>query len=201
MFDYSALYRAIRATPLSELAESLPPRVSQQLDSVCHGDLKRWRRCLDRLPGLRRMDVRLDTDWVSVGNRETADDGERRLMTELLQELHPWRKGPFSLHGLRLDAEWRSDRKWARLAPVIAPLDGRRVLDVGCGNGYYGWRMVGAGAGLEGRDFVGHRLYTINLDFGAMMPMELAVNGNAHQRATEFTGEVRKGCGARGLLI
>ena len=25
-------------------------------------------------------------------------------------------------------------------------LDGARVLDVGCGNGYYGWRLLGAGA-------------------------------------------------------
>ena len=36
---------------------------------------------------------------------------------------------------------------------------------------------------------------------GAMVAMELVVNGNAHQPATEFTGEVLKGCVARGLLI
>ncbi len=27
-------------------------------------------------------------------------------------------------------------------------LQGKRVLDVGCGNGYYQWRMLGAGASL-----------------------------------------------------
>ena len=40
----------------------------------------------------------------------------------------------------------------ARL-PVFFPLQGKRVLDVGCGNGYYLWRMRGAGArGVIGID-------------------------------------------------
>ena len=38
------------------------------------------------------------------------------------------------------------DWKWERLAGAIAPLQGRRVLDVGCGNGYHCWRMLGEGA-------------------------------------------------------
>jgi tRNA (mo5U34)-methyltransferase len=41
-----------------------------------------------------------------------------------------------------IDCEWRSDFKWQRVAPHLAPLAGRRILDVGCGNGYYGWRML-----------------------------------------------------------
>ena len=60
----------------------------------------------------------------------------------------PWRKGPFELFDVAVDAEWRSERKWARVAPHLAPLAGRRVLDVGCGNGYYAWRMAAAGAAL-----------------------------------------------------
>jgi tRNA (mo5U34)-methyltransferase len=62
--------------------------------------------------------------------------------------LQPWRKGPFALFGVVIDAEWRSDWKWNRVAPHATPLRGRRVLDVGCGNGYYGWRMCAAGAAL-----------------------------------------------------
>jgi tRNA (mo5U34)-methyltransferase len=62
--------------------------------------------------------------------------------------LHPWRKGPFCLHGVRIDAEWRSDWKWARVADAVTPLAGRTVLDVGSGNGYYGFRALGAGADL-----------------------------------------------------
>ncbi|MES2604070.1 MAG: tRNA 5-methoxyuridine(34)/uridine 5-oxyacetic acid(34) synthase CmoB, partial [Pseudomonadota bacterium] len=34
------------------------------------------------------------------------------------------------------------------ILPHLTPLQGRRVLDVGCGNGYHCWRMAGAGAEL-----------------------------------------------------
>ena len=42
---------------------------------------------------------------------------------------------------------WRRlcDWKWERVAPHI-DLAGHRVLDIGCGNGYFGWRMLAAGA-------------------------------------------------------
>ena len=60
--------------------------------------------------------------------------------------LHPWRKGPFTIGSTLIDTEWRSDWKWDRISPHITPLNGRDVLDVGCGNGYHCWRMLGAGA-------------------------------------------------------
>jgi tRNA (mo5U34)-methyltransferase len=63
-----------------------------------------------------------------------------------LRGLHPWRKGPYSLFGVNIDTEWRSDFKWNRFAHAIDSLEGRRVLDVGCGSGYHCWRMKGAGA-------------------------------------------------------
>ena len=107
-----------------------------------HGDIGRWQAALDRLPAAR--DVRADyRDAVAcAGNLATEDrDGLR----EALQALHPWRKGPFDLFGVRIDAEWRSDLKWRRVAPAV-DLAGAHVLDVGCGNGYFGWRMLQAGA-------------------------------------------------------
>jgi len=64
----------------------------------------------------------------------------------LLKTFHPWRKGPYHLHGIHIDTEWRSDWKWDRLLPHISPLKNRSVLDVGCGNGYHMWRMLGEGA-------------------------------------------------------
>ena len=68
------------------------------------------------------------------------------MTRELLLGLSPWRKGPFELDGVTIDSEWRSDLKWQRLEDGIAPLDGRAVLDVGCGNGYYALRMHEKGA-------------------------------------------------------
>src|SRR5690606_22320977 len=36
----------------------------------------------------------------------------------------------------------RSDFKWERVRPCIKELRGKRVLDVGCGNGYYMFRAA-----------------------------------------------------------
>jgi len=43
-------------------------------------------------------------------------------------------------------SEWQSNLKWDRLVKEISPLESRRVLDVGSGNGYYGFRMLAEGA-------------------------------------------------------
>ena len=66
-------------------------------------------------------------------------------VAELLMDFHPWRKGPFEILGCRIDTEWRSNWKWDRLTEAV-DFRSRAVLDIGCGNGYYGWRMLGAGA-------------------------------------------------------
>ncbi|MEX1058547.1 MAG: tRNA 5-methoxyuridine(34)/uridine 5-oxyacetic acid(34) synthase CmoB, partial [Natronospirillum sp.] len=54
--------------------------------------------------------------------------------------------GPFHLLDTAIDSEWQCQLKWQRVAPHLSPLHGRTVLDVGSGNGYFGWRMLGAGA-------------------------------------------------------
>jgi tRNA (mo5U34)-methyltransferase len=54
----------------------------------------------------------------------------------------------FSLYGVNIDTEWRSDWKWDRVLPHLSDLTGRTILDVGCGSGYHMWRMIGAGAHL-----------------------------------------------------
>ena len=94
----------------------------------------------------------IDDDSGSVTIQGRCTDEERSRLRNGLTQLKPWRKGPFSLFDVELDAEWRSDKKWARVAPHV-DLGGKLVLDIGCGNGYYGWRMLAAGAervvGLE----------------------------------------------------
>ena len=107
-----------------------------------HGDWRRWQAALDRLPAARSVRAEYG-DVVAVEGDLAAED--RARLREALQALHPWRKGPFELFGVRIDAEWRSDLKWRRVAPAV-DLAGAVVLDVGCGNGYFGWRMLEAGA-------------------------------------------------------
>ena len=109
-----------------------------------HGDLPRWLAAVAELPPAPPVEVSYGAE-VTVGSALDLGDAGRGHLNAALRALIPWRKGPFRLFGTAIDAEWRSDLKWARIAPHV-DLDARRVLDVGCGNGYYGWRMLAAGA-------------------------------------------------------
>lgn len=63
-----------------------------------------------------------------------------------LTTLKPWRKGPFTIRGVHVDAEWNCAKKWSRLAPLLGDLSGKKVLDVGGGNGYYTFECAKRGA-------------------------------------------------------
>ena len=123
-----------------------PERLARYYGHVTHGDYPGWLDAIERLPVITPADIDLDGDVVRIGRPEDCSASQRAVIRAQLQRLLPWRKGPFNLFGLDIDAEWRSDMKWRRLQDRITPLTGRTVLDVGCGNGYYGWRMLGAGA-------------------------------------------------------
>ncbi len=125
LLRFDELGAALAAMGLDHWAETL--RRSSEARLSAHGDVERWERTVRQLPA-------------------AADDPAR--LKEGLLELSPWRKGPFSIAGVTIDSEWRSDLKWARVADAISALDDRRVLDVGCGNGYYALEMRKAGAGL-----------------------------------------------------
>ncbi len=107
-----------------------------------HGRAEHWEAALAGLPPAPAATLEAgDVVTLRANYRPSAAELHGALMA-----LAPWRKGPFDFFGVLVDAEWRSDLKWRRVLPHLAPLAGRRVLDVGCGNGYYAWRMLGAGA-------------------------------------------------------
>ena len=144
MKDYQSLFDELKGTTLDSLTKSLPQIVTKQLASSRWGDLPSWLDCLDSLPIIKAKPIELQ-EGVRIGTSDQLTISHDRLV-ELLMKLHPWRKGPFRLFDLEINSEWRSDFKWDRVKPHIQPLTGRLVLDVGCGNGYHCWRMLGAGA-------------------------------------------------------
>jgi tRNA (mo5U34)-methyltransferase len=146
--DWEPALAALRQVEAGQWTEPLRARLAGVVAAGRRAELDDWRAAVRGLPVIASRCLDLAGPVVTVGGADDATAAQRALIRQQLQRLHPWRKGPFDLFGVRVDAEWRSDLKWARLAPHLEPLAGRRVLDVGCGNGYYGWRLVGAGARL-----------------------------------------------------
>lgn len=132
--------------PLGTAVEPLRAALGARLPALAHGDLPEFEAALAALPAYPGPSTRFDGATVRVGRAGELDPAATRALEAALQRLHPWRKGPFELFGVYIDSEWRSDLKWARLRGALQPLAGRSVLDVGCGNGYYAWRMLGEGA-------------------------------------------------------
>lgn len=147
MIDYEPIYGRLSSTPLSPWLNTLPGLVETALDPERHGRLPEWLGALANLPEIKPSTIEL-RDEVRIGSASDLSAETRQALETELRHFHPWRKGPFTLFDLFIDTEWRSDWKWDRLKDAIQPLDGRTVLDVGCGNGYHCWRMIGAGADL-----------------------------------------------------
>lgn len=79
---------------------------------------------------------------IKVGRAEELSLEQQQRFHNSLQTFCPWKKGPFELFGITIDAEWRSDWKWERILPHISSLKNRKVADIGCHNGYFMFRMV-----------------------------------------------------------
>lgn len=111
-----------------------------------HGQFESWMKLITSIPPAQDVATELNRSAPRVSGKSTPAH-------EMLTELGPWKKGPFDILGAYIDAEWRSDLKWDRLLSVASELQGRRVLDVGTGNGYFLLRAAGGGAaftlGLE----------------------------------------------------
>ncbi|MCE9969139.1 tRNA 5-methoxyuridine(34)/uridine 5-oxyacetic acid(34) synthase CmoB, partial [Aeromonas salmonicida] len=147
MIDFANFYQLIAKNRLSHWLHTLPAQLHAWQHDNLHGDLPRWNRALNKLPTTAPGHIELQRG-VEIGNSQSLSEGERKKVESLLRQFMPWRKGPFRVHGIHIDTEWRSDWKWDRVLPHISPLAGRYVLDVGCGSGYHLWRMVGEGAKL-----------------------------------------------------
>ncbi|MBU2279846.1 MAG: tRNA 5-methoxyuridine(34)/uridine 5-oxyacetic acid(34) synthase CmoB [Gammaproteobacteria bacterium] len=145
MLDFNKFYAEIAQNALHQWLEVLPAQLAIWRKEALHGDFKQWQKVLSNLPKTKTTAIELANE-VSFGNPDEFSTGAKQQLEFLLKQLMPWRKGPFTLHGLHIDTEWRSDWKWDRVLPHLAPLQHRMVLDVGCGSGYHLWRMRGAGA-------------------------------------------------------
>ena len=114
MIDFSNFYQLIAKSPLSHWLETLPAQVAAWQREALHGKFREWERAVEFLPELTPW--RLDLLHSVTAESETPlSEGHQLRVENLLKNLMPWRKGPYSLYGINIDTEWRSDWKWERV--------------------------------------------------------------------------------------
>ena len=133
-------WRALPETSIMPYAEKLKAVTESAVDRINQGDLSKWIDAYEQLPEVSSVQVIHDKDAITV--EIPNQDCYNNAIEASMRALHPWRKGPFQVAQTYVDAEWRSDFKWLRLLKALPDLKNRTVLDVGCGNGYYMFRMA-----------------------------------------------------------
>lgn len=142
---FDDLYQALAKHKLSKWQQPLAQAVHEHFYPRKFGRLPFWQEALDSLPDLKTP-MKIDQAILHMGVEDHLNQQALHELTAQLMQMHPWRKGPFALANCFIDSEWRCDHKWDRLIDKIASLKGRKVLDVGCGNGYHMWRAYAEGA-------------------------------------------------------
>lgn len=148
MISYDALYKQLSDAGLESWQDKLPVAINTELAGRGHGDYHRWLKALEQLPNVTPSGIKLEQSCIRVGDKADCTDAQLKQLETSLRTFVPWRKGPFSIFGIEIDTEWRSDLKWDRVKPHISSLKDKVILDVGCGSGYHCWRMEGEGARL-----------------------------------------------------
>jgi tRNA (mo5U34)-methyltransferase len=142
--DFSSFINSPKSPAIDHWLQQLKPTINSLVEPERHGDLPRWLAALESIPTIEPDSLSLGSAAITT-RVQTNEPEQTEALRQSLLALRPWRKGPFDINGVYIDTEWRCDKKWARLQPHI-DLRGCNVLDVGCGNGYYGLRMLGDGA-------------------------------------------------------
>jgi len=79
---------------------------------------------------------------LTIGESDSLTEEESDILLKCLDSLKPWKKGPLCIFGHNIDCEWRSDWKWERIQTNLPDLKDKVICDLGCGNGYFMYRML-----------------------------------------------------------
>lgn len=157
MIDYSTFFNFIQTSQLQKYSDHFQQKIAEASEMT--SDNLNWQNAIDNFPSITPSIIDFSQSTIKIGNPDDCSNNERNQLRESLMKLRPWRKGPYNLFGNFIDTEWRSDWKWDRLKSHITPLKNKKVLDVGCGNGYHCWRMLGEGA----RNVIGIEPFMLSL--------------------------------------
>lgn len=137
--SYLEKYRGKNLPKLDEILKSREEQ-AKMLDNETNNI---YREHLAALPDFKTEFVDYSGDEVIIGKESELDVVGKEALKDILIDLKPWRKGPWNFFGTEIDTEWRSNMKWNRVVEAVKPdFNGKRILDIGCNNLYYMYRML-----------------------------------------------------------
>jgi len=134
-------YLSLMPTADHKAVKALRSRLYERFRQEKKGFL-RFRQPFESLAGIEAQSVDFTKDAVRIGKPDELEAPDFAKVHAAMRDFMPWRKGPFEVFGLEIDAEWQSYRKWDRVLPVLPSLQGKVIADIGCNNGYYMFRMA-----------------------------------------------------------
>jgi len=135
--DYLELLPSPHIKKIRHLLENLEKRLSLPKKGFL-----RYQEPYNSVRHLHARFLDCSRDAVVIGSEPELSPAEKKKLYGVLRSFMPWRKGPWSIFGIDIDAERRSERKWNRVLPELPDLAGKVIADIGCNNGYYMFRMA-----------------------------------------------------------
>jgi tRNA (mo5U34)-methyltransferase len=174
-FDWQESLNWLRQEDPSTGMQSLVDRVNSRLSPQRYGDLPAWMVHFNNLPEAVSSVTEFQSE-MRIGAASDLAQDDLTALRNALEGLIPWRKGPISLFDQFIDTEWRSDWKWDRVQQYL-DLQGKTVLDVGCGNGYHMWRALASEParvlGIDPSPRFVVQFYMLKKYYGGEIPIDL----------------------------
>ena len=107
--EFQKLYDLLDSNSMSSFSDYLKNELPIFFSDINHGDYFKWMKYIDELPNITVSKFDFTLDAVTIGDKSDCSIEERAILKNNLMKLKPWRKGPFNIFGLFLDAEWQSN--------------------------------------------------------------------------------------------
>lgn len=149
-YQYEESFNILKATKLNDFISILTNSIEKAVLKDNFDQYMLWNEVHKSLPSIETNSNEInlkDYEYIKISDsKKFKFETERIDFINILKKYMPWRKGPFEIFGIFIDTEWQSNLKWNRVISKISSLKNKIVLDVGAGNGYYSFKMRGAGA-------------------------------------------------------
>jgi tRNA (mo5U34)-methyltransferase len=104
VLNVDALFRDLDEIGLTPWKDTLAPLLAERMSDNAHGDIAQWKEIIRQLPATKHASATEDQIAVIISGSQIEPE-EINHIRKLLQDLTPWRKGPFRIYGIDLPDE------------------------------------------------------------------------------------------------